>query len=295
MPCNHHHHRESKNLGIVFCLNFGFAILEFIGGFLTQSVALMADAVHDMGDAIAIALAWIFAKIGQKKRSPKFSYGYKRFSLLSALIASIILIIGALFMFFMAVKRLQNPIEVKSDLMILFAIFGVLVNGLAVWKIKSGKTMNEKVISIHLLEDLLGWGTVLLGAVVIYFTDWYIIDPIMAIIISLWIFIQGVKNGVQTTQLFLQAIPENVDISALTQNIKNLKNIKNFHDLHIWSLDGEKNVASCHIVVTENIFKNISKTESLKKEVREIFSHAEISHVTLEIETSKSHCGLENC
>ena len=146
--CSHHHHNhETKNLGLVFLLNFGFAILEFIGGILSQSTALLSDAIHDMGDALAIALAWVFAKVGQRGRSQKFSYGYKRFSLLSALIASLILVFGAIAMLVLAVNRLQKPVEVHSDLMILFAILGVAVNGFAVLKMRSGKTLNEQVIS----------------------------------------------------------------------------------------------------------------------------------------------------
>ncbi len=294
MACNHHHH-ESKNLGIVFMLNFGFSVLEFIGGMLTQSVALIADAIHDMGDALAIALAWIFAKVGEKKRSQTFSYGYKRFSLLSALIASTILLVGASVMFFMALNRLQNPVEVQSDLMIFFTIFGVLVNGYAVWKIKSGKTMNEKVISIHLLEDLLGWMAVLVGAIIIYFTNWYIIDPIMAIIISVWVFIQGLKNGIQTTHLFLQGIPENINVTDLTTTLEKIKNLKHLHDLHVWSLDGEKNIASCHIVVTETIFKMPKEIEKLKTKIRTIFQQHQIDHLTLEFESSTENCTLKNC
>ncbi len=292
MPCNHHHNHETKNLGIVFLLNFGFAIFEFIGGFLTQSVSLMADAVHDMGDALSIALAWVFAKIGQKGRSENFSYGYKRFSLLSAFIASFILIIGSIFMFVLAFKKFQNPVEIQSWLMILFAIVGVAINGFAVLKIKSGKTLNEKVISLHLLEDLLGWIAVLIGAIIIYFTNWYIIDPILAMGISLWVFIQGVKSAGKSSFLFLQGVPENVNVLALTQELEKQKFIKNIHDLHIWSLDGEKNVASCHIVLNKNI---LEKNISIKKELREIFKSHEISHVTLEIENIKEICPLKKC
>lgn len=289
--CSHHHHsNESKNLGIVFLLNFGFAILEFIGGILSNSTALIADAIHDMGDALAIALAWVFSKIGQKKRSKNFSYGYKRFSLLSALIASLILVFGAIAMLVLALQRIQNPLEVQSDLMILFALFGVVVNGLAVLKIKAGKTMNEKVISLHLLEDLLGWVAVLVGAIVIYFTGWHLLDPIMAIGISLWIFIHGLRKGGEVAQLFLQSMPENVDQEALIKSLEKISGVKEVHDLHAWSLDGDKNVGSCHIVI-----KPKANPQSVKKQVRDCFTAQHIQHVTIEVEGVSENCPHQDC
>lgn len=291
LSCSHHHHNnESKNLGIVFLLNFGFAILEFIGGILSNSTALLADAIHDMGDALAIALAWVFARIGQKKRSKNFSYGYKRFSLLSALIASLILVFGAIAMLALAVQRIQNPPEVQSELMILFALFGVAVNGFAVLKIKSGKTMNEKVISLHLLEDLLGWIAVLVGAIVIYFTGWHLLDPIMAIGISLWILIHGLRKGGEVTQLFLQSVPEGFDQKSLVESIKSISGVIDIHDLHVWSLDGEKNVGSCHIVTKEN-----TDSKLLKKQVRDCFQKQYIQHVTIEFERGTENCPHKNC
>jgi len=287
----HHHHKESQNLGIAFLLNFGFAILELIGGLLSNSVSLLADAVHDMGDALAIAFAWVFAKIGNKKRSSTFSYGYKRFSLLSALINSLILIFGAIFMSVLAIQRLQDPVIVQSKLMFLFAILGVVVNGFAVWKVRKGKTMNEAVISLHLLEDLLGWCAILIGSVIIFFTDWYILDPIMALGISIWIFVHGVQSGAKISHLFLQGIPSNVDDSGLHKDLKNISGVSEIHDLHIWSLDGENNVGSCHVVI-EKAGKNDAE---IKSKVRKYFKEHNVSHATIEIELNEELCGLDKC
>lgn len=289
--CSHHHHNnETKNLGLVFLLNFGFAILEFIGGILSQSTALLSDAIHDMGDALAIALAWVFAKVGQRGRSSKFSYGYKRFSLLSALIASLILVFGAVAMLILAVSRLQSPVAVHSDLMILFAILGVAVNGFAVLKIRSGKTMNEQVISFHLFEDLLSWVAVLIGAIVIYFTGWYWLDPLMAIGISLWIFVHGLQKGSKVAQLFLQSVPDGVDQEALITTLRKIPKVQEIHDLHLWSLDGESNIGSCHIVT-----KKISNAGTLKQEVRDCFTNHNVQHATIEIEVLRESCPHENC
>ncbi len=289
--CSHNHHnQESKNLGIVFLLNFGFAILEFIGGILSQSTALLSDAIHDMGDALAIALAWVFAKIGQKGRSDKFSYGYKRFSLLSALIGSLILVFGAMAMLILAISRLQSPVEVHSDLMILFAILGVAVNGFAVLKIRSGKTLNEQVISFHLLEDLLSWIAVLIGAIVIYFTDWYWLDPLMAIGISLWIFVHGLQKGGKVAQLFLQSVPDGVDQEDLMKALTQIPEIEEVHDLHLWSLDGAANIGSCHIIIKAN-----SKTDTLKQKIRDCFATFHVQHVTIELESPLDTCPHQEC
>lgn len=289
--CSHHHHNhEAKNLGLVFLLNFGFAILEFIGGILSQSTALLSDAIHDMGDALAIALAWVFAKVGQRGRSSKFSYGYKRFSLLSALIASLILVFGAVAMLVLAINRLQSPVEVQSDLMILFAILGVAVNGFAVLKIRSGKTLNEQVISFHLLEDLLSWVAVLIGAIVIYFTDWHWLDPVMAIGISLWIFVHGLQKGSKVAQLFLQSVPDGVDQQALVTALKKIPKVQAVHDLHLWSLDGESNIGSCHIVT-----KKVSEAETLKQAVRDCFTKHNVQHATIELEDPQEVCPHQKC
>lgn len=290
--CHNHDHsnRESKNLGVVFLLNFSFAIIEFIGGILSQSTALIADAVHDMGDALAIAFAWAFSKIAQKKRSKSYSYGYKRFSLLSALISSLILIFGAAVMFFIALERINQPREVHGEIMFIFAVFGVLVNGFAVWKIKSGKTMNEKVISLHLLEDFLGWVVVLLASILIYFTGWSIIDPILTIGISIWIFIHGLKNGATVAHFFLQGTPADIDEEQLTKALNKIKNVASVHDLHIWSLDGESNIGSCHIITKAN-----SNTDTLKQKIRDCFERFHVQHVTIELENPLDTCPHQQC
>jgi len=273
-------------------LNFSFAIIELIGGLLSNSVALLSDALHDMGDALAIAFAWFFARIGRRKRSESFSYGYKRFSLLSALINSLILIIGAVFMSILAVGRLQEPVVVQSKIMFLFAILGVLINGLAVWKIQKGKTMNEKVISLHLLEDLLGWCVVLIGSIIIYFTEWYILDPILALGISIWIFFHGIRSGSKATHLFLQGIPDNVDDVALVKDLQSIPEVLEIHDLHVWSLDGANNIGSCHVVVPREHWNQLEQT---KKGIRDKFSSHDVGHVTLELEMMGEDCGMKDC
>lgn len=289
-----HHSQESQNLGLVFFLNFGFAILELIGGILSNSVALISDAIHDAGDALAIGLAWGLAKLGNKKRTADFSYGYRRFSLLSSLIASAILIMGALVILAFGVSRLAEPPMVRSEIMFAFAVLGVLVNGYAWWRTGKGKTMNERVISLHLLEDLLGWVAVLIGAVVIYFTGWYIIDALLALAIATWILVHGGQSFLASWRLFLQATPSEINLEKVTEKLKKIEGLKTIHDLHCWSLDGDKNIASCHLVLTDE-FVDIKQITKIKEAARVVFHDLGIGHVTLEIETTTENCELKNC
>ena len=193
-----HHHHAIKNLKVAFALNFTFTFIEVIGGFLTNSIAILSDALHDLGDTLAIGLSWYFQKLSGKSRSQKFSYGYKRFSLVSALISAIILLVGSVLIIYKAIPRLINPEIVHVKGMFVIAILGVLVNGIAVLRLKKGHSSNERVVMLHLLEDVLGWLAVLFGSVLMYFFDWPIIDPILSIMIAtfiLWNALKNIKEG----------------------------------------------------------------------------------------------------
>jgi len=187
-----HHHRhhpagDTGNLKTAFFLNFAFTIIEIIGGILTNSVAILSDAIHDFGDSLSLGLAWYLQKLSKKGRNSTFTYGYKRFSLLGAIITSLVLVIGSVIILYEAIPRLFQPEPAHVPGMIGMAILGVIVNGAAVWRTRSGQSMNEQVVSWHLLEDVLGWMAVLLGAVLMYFFDAPIIDPLLSIGITLFI------------------------------------------------------------------------------------------------------------
>ena len=166
-----HHHHSSNNIKVAFFLNFAFTILEIIGGLYVNSIAIISDAIHDLGDTISLGTSWYLEEKSYKKSNKKFSFGYKRFSLLGALINSIILIIGSLYVITEAVGRILEPEHTDAKGMIFFAVIGVLVNGYAAWKLSSGKTMNEKVASWHLVEDVLGWVAVLVVGIILNFKD----------------------------------------------------------------------------------------------------------------------------
>lgn len=290
MTDHHHNIDDTKNLKLVFWLNFGFAIFELIGSLLSNSVAILSDALHDLGDSLSILLAWILAKLSKKKRTKNYSFGWQRFSLMGALINAIVLIGGSVFILTETIPRVFAPEPVTSWLMMIMAMFGVAVNGFAVLKMQSGKSMNDKVISIHLLEDVLGWAVVLVGSIIIYFTGWFILDSVLAIGVSVFIFIKAFQSLKESAEIFLQAIPNDISLSDISLKLLAIKGIKSVHDFHVWSLDGTQHVASLHAVTTGNILP-----VNMKNLIRVQLEKDGISHVTIELETPEESCGLKQC
>jgi cobalt-zinc-cadmium efflux system protein len=307
MAHNHHHdahdhshgdhghvHPVTKNLKVAFFLNVTFTIIELIGGLLTNSMAILSDAIHDLGDSIAIGSALYLEKTSEKKRDSSFSYGYRRFSTLAAFINIVILTAGSVVIIYATIPRLLNPQEVHSQGMIALAVLGVIMNGLAVLRLKSdGKSLNNRTVMLHLMEDALGWVAVLIGAIVIEFTGWFIIDPLLSIGIAFYILYNALKNFKKVTGIFMQAVPKEINYNHIENSISKIVDIKEVHDIHIWSLDGEFNVASLHLVLQKELGNyNI---EDVKKKVRMVFLTEGIVHVTIELEGPNEHCEMENC
>lgn len=283
-----HVHGLSRHLGIALGLNLAFCIVEFIGGALTDSVAIWSDAVHDLGDALAIALALWLERYSQKASDKKYSFGYRRFSSLSALIVSTVLVIGALLILQQAIPRLWNPQAVHQEGVMGLAILGILVNGFAAWKLNSGpKSQNQRAVTLHMVEDLLGWVAVFIGGVLMYFTNWYIVDPILSIVIAFFIFYNALKNAKGILKILLQATPPGIDFKALEAAIANTKGVEETHDVQVWSIDGEQHVLSCHVVL-ENGY-SLEKATSIKEHIRKSLKELNISHITIEIEDKHAH------
>ena len=290
---HHHHHHTTNNIKIAFLLNFSFTLLEIIGGLWTNSVAILSDALHDLGDTVALGLSWYLANVSQKKRDNQFSYGYKRFSLIGALISSIILLLGSVIILSEAIPRLFHPEKVYVEGMVLFAIIGVLVNGGAALRLRGGKTQNERVVMLHMLEDALGWVAVLVASVVMLFVNLPVLDPILSVAITLYILWNVFKNLRETVNVFLQAIPSNINIGQLEAKLLKELPIRSIHDWHLWTMDGEYHVVSFHIVVANNLLaENIIK---LKQQAREFLKQHNIQHLTIEIEYEQEFCELVNC
>ena len=203
---NHNHgNNDVKNIKTAFFLNFAFTIIEFIGGVLTNSMAILSDAVHDLGDCITLGFSWYFQKVSKKPRTQDFTYGYKRFSLLGAVINSVILLVGSVVILINAVPRLFNPQQPDVKGMLLLAVLGVVINSIALFRLRKGSSINEKVVSLHMLEDVLGWVAVLIGAGVMYFVDAPIIDPILSIAIALFILVNVFRKAGADGARFNQA------------------------------------------------------------------------------------------
>lgn len=288
---NHDHSKDVKNIKVAFFLNLSFTIVEIIGGFWTNSVAILSDAVHDFGDSLSLGLAWYFQKLAKKGRTQSYSYGYKRFSLIGAIINSIVLIVGSIFILSEAIPRIFTPQETYAEGMFFLAIFGVIVNGAAVFRLRKGSSINEKVVSLHLLEDVLGWAAVLLGSVVMYFFDLPIIDPILSVGIACFVLINVFRNIRQTLRVILQGTPADVDMEDVTRKIRVLDHVENIHDLHVWSMDGSYNVLTIHVVLKNALpMKELAK---MKVAIRSLLQKEHIQHATIEFETMDEQCSFE--
>lgn len=284
----HHHHSESSNIAVAFWLNFGFAIIEIIGGVLTNSVAIIADAIHDMGDALAIGFAWIASKVATKQPNLRYSYGYRRWSLLSALVSGVILLIGSVWVLTEAIPRLWQPQLPHTGGMLLLAILGVAVNGVAVLRLKHGKTQNERMLSWHLLEDVLGWVAVLIGAIVMYFTGWAWLDPVLCIAFTLFILLNVLKSLWQTLRLFLQVSPDPQLQQQLAEELSALSFVESIHHLHLWSLDGEQHVLTMHVAIATP--SDFEQQKQYKQQIAALLAPYRLSHTTVEFELSGEPC-----
>ena len=290
---NHHdhHHHSSDNIKVAFFLNFAFTILEIIGGLYVNSIAIISDAIHDLGDTISLGTSWYLEEKSHKKSNKKFSFGYKRFSLLGALINSVILIIGSLYVINEAVGRILEPEHTDAMGMIFFAVIGVLVNGYAAWKLSGGKTMNQKVASWHLVEDVLGWVAVLVVAIILNFKDIHYLDPALSLLITAYILWNVIIRLKQTLFIFLQGVPEELDINEIESKILNIDFVNSIHHMHIWSLEGEHNVFTAHIKIDDN--SNLNNFKKVKSDVKDILKEYKFEHYTVEVEFNEENCDLD--
>lgn len=285
---DHHDHDESGTIGVAFFLNFSFALIEVAGGLLTNSVAILSDALHDVGDSLALALAWYLQKVSGRGRDRRFTYGYRRFSLLGALINSVILIGGSMVILAMAISRLIAPQPTIALGMLALAVLGIVVNGAAVLRLKKGHSQNAKVVALHLLEDVLGWGAVLVGALVIHFTGWYWIDPLLSLGIAVYILINAYRNLRTATKILLQGIPEGLDLAAIEAKLSAVAGVVSFHDLHLWSLDGERTILTVHLVLDAPATPEASCR--VKQGTVAAMNDLGIDHCTIEIEGPDEPC-----
>lgn len=293
-PGHHHHHYDGTgSLATAFFLNLSFSLIEFVGGWYTNSLAILSDAVHDLGDSAALGLTWYFEKVSYKARDQTYTYGYRRWSVAAALFSSLILFGGSAMILTEAIPRIWNPEPVMAPGMIVLAVLGLLANGMAVLKLKGHDSPGEKAARLHLLEDVLGWIVVLVGAVILYFTHWNWLDPLLSVIVSLYILRNVIINLKGFSRILLQAVPEGVDLIQLQTQIEALDGVDAVHDLHIWTLDSSRHVLSLHIVVAAETSRE--QLLNIKYAAKEIIRTAGIGHDTVEMEYADEACRLECC
>ncbi|NLM97084.1 MAG: cation transporter [Halanaerobiaceae bacterium] len=292
---HHHHHHDGStdNIKTAFFLNFSFAILEIIGGIWINSSAILSDALHDLGDSISLGLAFVLEKYSKKEADDEYSFGYSRFSLLAAFINSFVLITGSILILIQAVPRIFAPEPVNELGMVVFSLLGITVNGIAVLRLRRGNSINEEVVSWHLIEDILGWLAVLIVSIVLLFVDLYILDPLLSVIITIYILFNVSKNIRRIANIFLQRVPEGFAIEDIEGKFRGLKDVIDVHHTHIWSLDGEKHLLSTHIVVNKDLKQ--SDIINLKNRIRESGREMGISHITVEIDFPGEDCICIDC
>jgi cobalt-zinc-cadmium efflux system protein len=273
-------------------MNLGFTVIEIIGGIYTNSVAIISDALHDFGDTVSLAIAWYLQKISNRGRDKHYTYGYRRFSLLGAVFISVMLLVGAVFIIKESIERLISPDEVNARGMMYLAILGIIVNGIAVLRLRKGSSMNEKAVYLHMLEDVLGWIAVLVVSIVMMFVDAPILDPLLSIGITIWVLFNVYKNLKKTFRILLQEVPEGVDIEKVEKALNEISGIRSIHDLHIWSLDGENNIITLHAVIDD--YSPDETQQELKREIRNTCEQLNIQHATIEFETKGEECVFED-
>ena len=269
---------------VAFFLNLSYAIVEFIAGGIFGSSAVLADSVHDLGDAIAIGLSAFLETISNREEDSGYTLGYKRSSLLVALVTPVILMTGSVLVILENLTKLFHPKPVNDEGILWLGIIAVSINLLASLVVRKGKTKNESILSLHFLEDTLGWIAVILMAIILRFTDWYILDPLLSLVISFFILSKAIPRFWSTLKIFLDAVPEGVETGDLEKDLGALINVKSVNQLSIWSMDGLENNAIIHLCLED--WDQMMET---KNQVRQLLEERGVQNITIEVDTSQSN------
>lgn len=281
--------KTEKNILIAFILNLSFSLFEFFGGIFTNSIAIISDAIHDLGDALSIGVSYFLERKSKKKPNNEYTYGYIRYSLLSAFITTVILVSGSIFVIYSSIKRLFVPEVINYDGMVIIAIIGFVINLGATILTKDGDSLNQKAVNLHMVEDVLGWATVLVSSILIRFTKLPLFDTLASLGVAIFILIGALKNLKNITDLFLDKVPKDIDVTEILELVKEIPGVIDVHHIHLWSLDGNSNYATMHIITD-------SKNQSLlKEEIKNELKEHGIAHTTIEIENKEEKCQEHEC
>ncbi len=286
-------------LGLV--VNFFFSIFEFIGGAITGSVAIMSDAVHDLGDALSLGFSIYFGKKAKHGPDKKYTYGYSRFSVLGVFVTTVILVVGAAFMIFISILKIIDPTPIDLNLVLILAVIGLVLNMFAAFRTENGrfnviKAIEQKSVNGIILEDVIGWLIVLVGAVVMVNTGWLFLDPIMSIAISVYLIGSSFVSFRKVLDLFLEKVPEGESVDVVKYQVLAIPHVKGVHNIHLWSMDGQKLCATMHVVVDGKVIdgtlieNSVENSMNIKDEIRKQLCSTGIKEVTLEIESENETC-----
>lgn len=280
---------REKRIRFATFLNITFTVLEIFGGFWTNSLAILSDALHDFGDSIALLVSWLFERGAKRSPDTSRTFGYQRLSLFSAVISSSILIGGSFVIIFQALPRLLNYEEVNASGMLGIAVIGIIFNGAGFFLLKRGESLNEKVLSWHLLEDVLGWVGILVGALIIYIWKIYVIDPILTICFTAFILYNVSKKLREAINIFMQGVPKHINLNNAKRDVLSIKGVIGIHDVHIWSLEGETDIFTSHVVLDD---ETLRKPEETKQIIKDTLKRHHIEHSTIEFESKYRCTGL---
>lgn len=280
--------KSQNKILIAFLLNLIFSAFEFIGGILTGSFAILSDSIHDLGDAGSIGISFLLEKKSTKTPDKNYTYGYKRYSVIGSTIMTLILILGSITIIYNAVKRIITPSDINHNGMIVLAVIGIAINLIATLVTRDGGSLNEKAVNLHMLEDVLGWAIVLIGAIVIKFTEITIIDPLLSICVALFVLISATRTLAESMSVFLEKTPKIVSVEDIRLCLLGINGVCDVHHIHLWSMDGIDNYATMHIVTDK---EHCLIKEKVKKELKK----HNINHSTLELEGATEECFDKHC
>lgn len=264
---------------LAFFLNLSYAIVEFIAGGIFGSSAVLADSVHDLGDAIAIGVSAFLETISNREEDSHYTLGYKRFSLLGALVTAVILMTGSVLVILENITKLFHPQPVNDEGILWLGIIAVSINVLASLVVRKRKTKNESILSLHFLEDTLGWVAVILMAIVLRFSDWYILDPLLSLVISIFILSKAIPRFWSTLKIFLDAVPEGVDIQQVKSDLEQLDHVASINQLNLWTMDGLEKNAIVHVCL-----KKVEHMEVCKEAIRAMLKDYGFQNITIEVD-----------
>lgn len=281
---NDHIHLHSdtagRNILSAFFINLTFTVISLIGGWLTNSMAIISDSIHDLGCTLSIALAWVFERIAGHTPTPRFTFGYRRFTLLGAFVNAFILLGGASIVLYESFGRMASPEEVNAEGMLWFALLAILCKGLAVWRTWKGASVNQRMVSLHLLGDCLGWVAVLLASIVMMFVEIPLLDPILSVCISLYILYNVVRNLIVAFRIVLEGVPVTIDYLTLKAEMKALEGVDEIEALRVWSMDNVHHAATVALTTT---LTTLEEVEAMKSSLRQLLIQHSIELSVIEV------------